>query len=126
MFPEVKILEPLLKTLTPMNRTIVSDDMDRAADLLDEAVGFPSVRHRYPSGTEYGSWIVPPTWNVREAFLSDGERKLVSYDDHVLFLAPYSAPFEGWVSREDLMGHVGTSKTFDDVFVYQHRIAYVV
>jgi aminopeptidase-like protein len=124
MFPEVEILEPLLKALASMNRTIVSDDMDRAADLLDEAVGFPSARHRYPSGTEYGSWIVPPSWNVREAFLSDGERRIASYEDHVLFLAPYSAPFEGWVSRQELMDHLVTSNTFDDVFVYQHRIAY--
>jgi aminopeptidase-like protein len=124
MFPEVEILEPLLKTLTPMNRTIVSDDMNLAADLLDEAVGFPSARHNYPSGAEYGSWIVPPSWNVREAFLSDGERRIASYQDHVLFLAPYSAPFEGWVSRKELMEHVLVSDAFDDVFAYQHRIAY--
>lgn len=124
MFPEVEILEPLLRMLVPMNRTIVSDDMDLAADLLDEAVGFPSARHKYPSGAEYGSWIVPPSWNVREAFLSDGERTVASYKDHVLFLAPYSAPFEGWISHKELMEHVLVSDAFDDAFVYQHRIAY--
>lgn len=117
-------LEPLLRELVPLNRTIVSDDMDRAADLLDQAVGRPAVRYRYPSGTEYGSWVIPPSWNIREAFLSDGERVIASLRDHVLFVAPYSAPFEGWVSRDELMQHVNLSKAFDDAFLYQHRLAY--
>lgn len=123
MTDEAAALAPLLEELVPLNRTIVSDDMDRAADVLDRAVGQPAVRYRYPSGTEYGSWIVPPSWNVREAFVSDGERVLASYQDHVLFLAPYSMPFEGWVSRKELQEHLVISKTFDDVFQYQHRLA---
>ncbi len=121
---EVDSFQAVLKALVPLNRTIVSDDMDHAADVLDRAAGISAVRYRYPTDTEYGSWIVPPSWNVREAFLSDGERVLASYQDHVLFLAPYSAPFEGWVSRDDLLKHVVTSEVFDDVFVYQHRVAY--
>jgi len=117
--------EILLEELVPMNRTIVSDDMDKAADLLDRAMGFPAKRYRYPSGTEYGSWIVPPSWNLLQAHLSDGEKTIASHRDHVLFVAPYSMPFEGWVSRDDLLrDHVVTSKTADDVFFYQHRLAY--
>lgn len=119
-----KHLDRLLRELTPLNRTIVSDDMDRAAAVLEQAMGFPAVRYEYPSGTEYGSWIVPPSWNVQEAFLSDGERVLASYKEHVLFLAPYSAPFEGWISKEELMRHVTTADAFDDAFFYQHRVAY--
>ena len=120
---EVSALQAVLKALAPLNRTIVSDDMDRAADLLDEAVGFPAARYQYPSGAEYGSWVVPPSWNVREAFLSDGEKVIASYQDHALFLAPYSPPFEGWVSREDLLEHTFVSEVLDDAFAYQHRIA---
>lgn len=121
---EVSALQYVLKLLAPLNRTIVSDDMDRAADLLDEAMGFPAARYQYPSGSEYGSWVVPPSWNVREAFLSDGEKVIASYQDHVLFLAPYSPPFEGWVSREDLLEHTFVSEVLDNAFAYQHRIAY--
>ncbi|HBQ37459.1 MAG TPA: hypothetical protein DD714_00345 [Candidatus Omnitrophica bacterium] len=116
--------EPLLAVLTPLNRTIVSDDMERAADLLDQAMGRPATRFRYPSGREYGSWVVPPSWNVREAFLSDGKRVIASYQDHALFLAPYSAPFEGWVSKAELLKHLNVSTAFEDAFIYQHRLAY--
>ncbi len=121
---EVSLCEPLVRTLAPLNRTIVSDDMERAADLLDEAVGIPAKRYPYPSGAEYGSWVVPPSWNVREAFLSDGEKTIASYQDQVLFLAPYSAPFEGWVSRQDLLEHLLVSPVWEDAFSYQHRVAY--
>ena len=121
---ELLELQDLLKRIHPLNRTIVSDDMDRAADWLDEAVGQPARRYRYPTGAEYGSWIVPPSWNIREAYLSDGERKIASHQDHVLFLAPYSQPFEGWLTRSELLQHVFISNRLDDVFVYQHRFAY--
>jgi aminopeptidase-like protein len=118
-------LEPLLRALVPLNRTIVSDDMEKAADLLDQSVGFPARRYRYPSGQEYGSWIVPPSWNVKEAYLSDGKNRIASIQDHILFLAPYSIPFEGWITREDLVrNHLIVSDRLDDAFVYQHRLAY--
>lgn len=117
-------LKGLLRQLVPMNRTIVSDDMDRAADLLDEAVGQPATRYRYRTGEEHGSWIVPPSWNVREAFLSDGEKVLASTKDHPLFLAPYSMSTDGWVSRKELLEHTFVSEAFDDVFRYQYRVAY--
>lgn len=121
---EISDFQALLKALVLLNRTFVSDDMEYAADLLDRAMKRPATRYGYASGSEYGSWVVPPSWNVREAFLSDGERILASYQDHVLFLAPYSAAFEGWVSRDELLKHVVTSEIFDDAFVYQHRLAY--
>jgi len=121
---DVALLKLLLQELMPLSRTIVSDDMERAADLIDRAAGRPAVRYHYPSGAEYGSWVVPPSWNIRHASLSDGQRVIVSTDDHVLFLAPYSMPFEGWVSRQELLDHVVISKAFDDAFAYQHRVAY--
>lgn len=121
---ELRQMRQLLEEVTPLNRTIVSDDMDRAADLLDRAIGKPAVRYRYPTGKEYGTWIVPPSWNVREATLSDGEKKLASYQDHVLFVAPYSMPFEGWVTRQELLEHLFVSNAIEEAFAYQHRVAY--
>lgn len=121
---ELLELQQLLKRIHPLNRTIVSDDMDRAADWLDEAVGQPARRYRYPTGAEFGSWIVPPSWNIREAYLSDGERKIASHQDHVLFLAPYSHPFEGWVTRAELLQHLFVSSRMEDAFAYQAQLAY--
>lgn len=114
----------LMEQLVPLNRTIVSDDMDRAAELLAQWAGRPAAWYRYPSGSDYGSWVVPPSWNIREAILSNGDRVIASAQDHVLFLAPYSMPFEGWVSREELLSHVAPARGVPEAFSYQHRLAY--
>lgn len=124
VLPELAALGPLLAALVPLNRTIVSDDMDRAFELVDAGAPVPPRRYRYPSGAEYGSWIVPPSWNVREAYVSDGSRILGSYLHHPLFLAPYSAPFDGWIEREELFRHLFLFGDRDDTYAYQHRIAY--
>ena len=124
VLPELAALGPLLAALVPLNRTIVSDDMERSLDLIDAEAPVPSRRYRYPSGAEYGSWIVPPSWNVREAYVSDGVSVLGSYRDHPLFLAPYSAPFDGWVERDELVRHVFLFGDRDDTYAYQHRVAY--
>lgn len=123
VLPELAALGPLLAALVPLNRTIVSDDMERSLDLIDAAAPVPPRRYRYPSGAEYGSWNVPPSWNVREAYVSDGTSVLGSYRDHPLFLAPYSAPFEGWVERDELVRHLFFFGDRDDTYSYQHRLA---
>ena len=70
-------------------------------DFLGQEI--PLTVHRYPSGSEYGTWDIPEEWNVIKAELTDGKRVLASYTDHPLFLASYSCSFTGWVSREELL-----------------------
>ncbi len=117
-------LKKYLNRLLDLNRTIVSDDMELAADLIDQAVGRPARRYRYKSGAEFGSWIVPPSWNVREAWVSDGKRRIASYRDHPLFLAPYSESVNCKVDRATLLDHTHIVESFDDAFFYEHRLAY--
>jgi aminopeptidase-like protein len=113
----LKIIDNLLN----LNRTIVSSDCDRCMAALAEEI--PFTVHRYPSGSEYGTWEIPLEWNVIKAELTDGERVLAAYAEHPLFLAPYSCAFTGWVSREELMKHVQTSPDAQDAYPYEYRIA---
>ena len=53
------------------NRTIVSRDIAGIIDDLEHTVGIPIVRFSYKSGEDYGTWIVPPRWDIREAWLRD-------------------------------------------------------
>ncbi len=112
----------VVEKLLLKNRTIVSSDNVHSLSVLGEVV--PLVLHRYPTGAEYGTWVVPPRWDVKRALLSDGEKILASAQDHPLFLAPYSAPFTGWVSRQELDAHVITRPEMPDVFPYEYRLAY--
>lgn len=81
--------------------------------------------HRYPSGSDIGTWVVPDGWDVREAWLKGPDGCMIaSYDDHPLFLAPYSVPFSGVVDLAELKRHVRSHPTRRDAFYYEHRLAY--
>lgn len=104
------------------NRTIVSLDAEECMEVLSELI--PLRVHRYPSGTEHETWIVPEEWNVVKAELRDGDRVLASYEDSPLFLAPYSCSFTGWVSREELLTHVRSNPASPDTYCYEVQLAY--
>jgi aminopeptidase-like protein/aminoglycoside N3'-acetyltransferase len=110
----------MLDALWPLPRDIVSDGYDAALAALAEQV--PMTVHEYPTGTECWSWLVPEKWTCREARLErlDGER-LFSYADHPLHVVSYSLPFEGVVSREELLGHLHVHPTLPDAIPFVFR-----
>ena len=111
-----------LGKLLMKNRTIVSRDSAWCIEQLQRAV--PLTVHRFPTGSEYQTWPIPPEWNVRKAVLADGERVIASYDECPLFLAPYSLSYSGTVSREELLAHTYTNPEKPDAFCYEFRVAY--
>ena len=100
----------------------MSSEYEQCLSLLAEEI--PLIIHKYGSGEEYGTWVIPPLWDVKKAYLSDGNKIIASYDDHPLFLAPYSRSFTGWVSREELLKHVRSKPEVPDAFTYEFRLAY--
>lgn len=107
------------------NRTIVSSDIESILQDIGAECGITPIIHRFASGSDVGTWIVPPRWDVKEAWLEgpDG-RRIASYADHPLFVAPYSIPFSGIVDRDELIAHTRYHQTQTDAFYYEHRLAY--
>ena len=95
----------LIHELWYLKRDIVSADYDRALERLAQEV--PMRIHAYPSGEACWTWRVPEKWTCHEAYLEtlDG-RRLLDYADHPLHVVSYSLPFEGVVSREELLRHL--------------------
>ena len=107
------------------NRTTVSADIPGILDGVEATTGLPVIRHRYPSGCDYATWIVPPQWDIREAWIKDANGKvLASYEDHPLFVAPYSMPIRKVVTKKELLAHVFSSSNQPDAFAYNHRLAH--
>ena len=117
---EIPLMD-LIRELCNTNRTIVSEDNCKVFARLQEYLPFKL--HKYPTGSEHQTWPVPPQWDVVEAYLSDGENIIADYEEHPLFLAPYSKPFEGWVTKEELLKRVRTGKNRPNDFIYEHRLA---
>lgn len=95
----------LIEELWFLKRDLVSDDYDRALARLGKEV--PMTVHSVPSGAKIWTWTVPDKWTCREAWLEtlDGQR-LIDYADHPLHLVSYSQPFDGEISRTDLLPHL--------------------
>lgn len=112
----------IIKKLLLKNRTIVSNDASICMDILSEK--YQLKLHKYPTNNEYQTWPIPPEWNPRKAVLLDGDKVIASYDESPLFLAPYSLPFSGSVTREELIKHTYTNPAKPDAFCYEFRLAY--
>jgi len=114
----------LINELWFLPRNLVSDGYDQALARLAREV--PMTIHEYPTGEPCWTWKVPEKWTCDEGFLDsmDG-RRIVDVKDHPLHVVSYSLPFEGVVSREELLPHLHTHKTLPDaipfVFKYYER-----
>ena len=114
----------MIEGLYQLPRDIVSDGYDVAMAAL--AKQLPLTIHEFPTGTGCLTWIIPEKWTCKEAFLEtlDG-RRLFSYDDHPLHVVSYSLPFEGIVSREELLNHLHVHPLMPDavpfIFKYYER-----
>ena len=102
------------------NRTIVSkDSSDFASDL---AKNYNATIHEFKSGSDFSTWVVPPEWNVNKATLSKDGKKIYGYKDSNLFLAPYSVPFKGKISKKDLIEHTLINSKMPDSLSYEFRL----
>ena len=104
------------------NRTIVSRDVLGILEDVAKACELPLQLNRFPSRTEVATWVIPDRWDVREAWVKapDGST-IASYDDHPLFVAPYSLPFDGELSLAELKAPVCMSS--EELVAYQTTLS---
>ncbi|HEX7363464.1 MAG TPA: DUF4910 domain-containing protein [Bryobacteraceae bacterium] len=122
--PSNASMPQMIDALWTLPRDIVSHGYDAALNAL--ATQLPTTIHEYPTGTECSTWIIPEKWTCHEAWLEtiDG-RRLFSYADHPLHVLSYSLPFEGEISREELLRHLHVHPLLPDaipfIFKYYER-----
>lgn len=106
-------LREMVEGVWRLPRDIVSDGYDAALEALADVQ--PMTIHKYASGTRAWTWIVPEKWACHEAWLEtmDG-RRLIDHADHPLHVMSYSLPYEGVVTREQLLAHLYTHPILED------------
>lgn len=114
----------LIDELWFIKRDIVSDGFDQALARL--ARELPMTIHEVPSGENCWTWRVPEKWTCQEAYLETlGGVRLLDYADHPLHVVSYSLPFDGLVSRRELLQHLHTHPRLPQavpfVFKYYER-----
>lgn len=95
----------LIRRLYPICRSITGNGNRQTLSILAERNAI--TMHEVPSGTPVFDWIIPPEWNIREAWIKGpGKTILVDFKDHNLHVAGYSIPVHQTLSREDLLPHL--------------------
>lgn len=109
----------IIEALWRLPRDLVSDGYDIALGALGTLL--PMTIHEYPSGMECGTWIVPEKWTCHEAYLEtiDG-RTLFTYEENPLHVMSYSLPFEGEISKDELLSHLHVNHRLSEAIPYRY------
>lgn len=106
------------RDLFPLNRSITGEGVRQTLRYLAQWI--PELElHEIPSGTPVFDWIIPPEWNVREAWIADAEgNRIVDLAQHTLHLVGYSEPVNAVLSREELEPHLYSLPELPDAIPY--------
>lgn len=112
-----KELEQFFDRLFPINRSLTGDGNRESLKILAEIVDLQL--NEVPSGTACFDWIVPPEWNVKEAWIknSAGET-IVDFKELNLHLLGYSSPFRGQLSLTELKDHLFSIPDMPEIVPY--------
>jgi aminopeptidase-like protein len=113
-----------IETYYRKNRTLVSKDIAGIFDGIEKLADLPLIRHAYKTGEDHGTWIVPPRWDIREAWLKDRHGRIIaSYEDHPLFVSPYSRPVHLTLNAEELIAHTISEPSQPNAYAFNWRYA---
>jgi aminopeptidase-like protein len=91
----------LAQRLFPIGRSLTGDGVRATLGLVSEWL--PLELTEVPAGTAVYDWIVPPEWNVHDAWIADAEgRRLVDLSDSSLHVVGYSEPVNVRLRGADL------------------------
>ncbi len=107
----------LIRRVYPLNRALVSDDYDRALQIVGERLEMTV--HEYPSGEQCWTWRIPQKWTVNEAWVEAEGERIIDFADHPLHLWTGSLPVDMMVSREELVEHLAWQEDLPDAIPYR-------
>src|SRR5436305_2067149 len=77
-------IEKYFDKLFPINRSLTGNGNRETLKVLSELVDIRI--HEVRSGTNCFDWIVPPEWNVKEAWVKNSEGKKIRYSYRFIFV----------------------------------------
>ena len=108
----------LIAELYPICRSITGDGVRQTLGILGRQA--PIEVHEVPSGTPVLDWVVPPEWNIRDAWVAneDGER-VIDFRAHNLHVVSYSVPVRATMSLAELRPHLHSDPAHPDWVPYR-------
>lgn len=118
-------MKELIENLYPINAYLLGEGYDKRLDYFKNLIWLkPEIPPAYnvnpmktigvPSGTEFGTWTVPQEWVIREAWIKFNGEKICDFSKEPLSIMSYSIPFQGTLSKEELIKHIYSGTDFGD------------
>lgn len=101
-----KSIHDLARELFPICRSITGDGVRETLQIIRREL--PQLRlEEVPSGSQCFDWIVPPEWNIRDAYVIDPDgNKIIDFKKSNLHVVSYSTPVDAIVPLSVLQEHL--------------------
>jgi aminopeptidase-like protein len=108
----------LVAELFPICRSITGNGVRQTLGILKNHL--PVEVHEVPSGTPVFDWVVPPEWNIRDAYVkaADG-RRIIDFQRSNLHVVSYSVPVRTRMTLFELRPRLFTRPDWPEVIPYR-------
>jgi len=108
----------LISELYPICRSITGNGFRETLSIIKTHI--PLKVHEVPTGTQVFDWTVPKEWNIRDAYIKNGQgERVVDFRASNLHVVSYSTPVHATLSRAELKGHLFTLPDHPDWTPYR-------
>jgi len=111
-------MHKLMAELYPICRSITGEGVRETLRILQRLI--PLEIHEVPTGTPVFDWTVPKEWNIRDAYILDGQgKRVVDFQKSNLHVISYSQPVRKKISLDELRKHLVSLPEHPDWIPYR-------
>ena len=92
--------------LFPICRSITGNGVRKTLRIIKK--DFPKLKiYEVSSGTKVFDWIVPPEWNIKDAYVIDKDNnKIIDFKENNLHVISYSVPINKILTKKELFKNI--------------------
>ena len=104
--------------LFPICRSITGNGVRESLRLIKRHL--PNLKiSEVKSGTKAFDWIIPPEWNIKDAYVKDqAGNKIINFKKNNLHIVNYSIPFKGLINKTELFKRTHTTEKMKNAIPY--------